>query len=105
MPAAELIDDFQLTRSKGNFGLWHNDQGESIFLDPSVAEEGPSFALIKKSAFLSWLDENDLEVLWLIGGEKQLFHSFSTFHGRLVYNVPAALKALKLFRVYGLEPQ
>jgi len=36
-----------------------------------------------------WLDKNGLEVLWLIGGEKQLFSSgigASKFYGRLVYS-------------------
>lgn len=86
MPADEIIKGMNLNRSKENFGAWCNDQGEVIFLDPSIAEEGPSFALVRKEAFLNWLDENDLEILWLIGGEKQLFKAHSDFFGRLVYN-------------------
>ncbi|GJL64670.1 MAG: hypothetical protein NPIRA04_33240 [Nitrospirales bacterium] len=87
MPAGELISDMKLSRMKGSFGAWHNEKGEVIFLDPSVAEKGPSFALINKVLFKEWLDKKDLEILWLIGGEKQLFASHSTFYGRLVYNV------------------
>lgn len=86
MPAGELIKGMSLQRSEENFGAWCNAQKQDVFLDPSTAEKGPSFALIKKEAFMNWLDENDLEVLWLIGGEKQLFKSHSTFYGRLVYN-------------------
>lgn len=92
MPAGEIIQDMNLKRSKENFGAWRDDKGEIIFLDPSIAEEGPSFALVKKKAFLNWLDENDLEILWLIGGEKQLFKSHSTFFGRLVYNALCRLE-------------
>jgi hypothetical protein len=87
MPAADLIKDLKLSRSKNNFGKWLNNQGEEIFTDPSIVEQGPSFALIKKEAFITWLAANDLEILWLIGGEKQLFGAHSTFYGRLEYNV------------------
>ena len=85
MPAREMIEGMGLRRSMQNFGVWCDSKGEIIFQDPSI-EEGPSFALVRKDAFLTWLDENDLEILWLIGGEKQLFRHTRDFYGRLVYN-------------------
>jgi hypothetical protein len=35
-----------------------------------------------------WLDENGLEIIWLIGGEKQLFaySARGKFYGRLIYS-------------------
>lgn len=97
MPAADLVTDMKLLRSKRNFGAWINGQGETIFLDPSIAENGPSFALIKKDVFCEWLEKNGFEILWLIGGEKQLFQSYSdTFYGRLVYNALYRLEKGKL---------
>ena len=92
MPADEIIKGMKLKRSTENFGAWCNDQNEVVFLDPSIAEEGPSFALIKKGPFLNWLDENDFEILWLIGGEKQLFKAHSTFFGCLIYNTLCRFK-------------
>ncbi|WP_417536577.1 AVAST type 2 anti-phage system protein Avs2 [Methylophaga sp.] len=86
MPAGEIIQGMGLKRSMENFGAWCNSKGEIVFQDPSIVEGGPSFALVQKEAFLNWLDENDLEILWLIGGEKQLFKPSSDFFGRLVYN-------------------
>lgn len=86
MPAGEIIQGMNLKCSKENFGAWHDDKGDVVFLDPSIAEDGPSFALVKKTNFLNWLDENNLEIVWLIGGEKQLFKAHSDFFGRLVYN-------------------
>lgn len=91
MPAGEIIHDMNLNRSKENFGAWCDDHGQVIFLDPSIEEEGPSFALVRKKEFLNWLEKNDLEIIWLIGGEKQLFKPHSTFYGRLVYNVLCCL--------------
>lgn len=42
-------------------------------MDPSELENGPSAALIKSEPFEKWLEENDLQIIWFIGGEKQIF--------------------------------
>ncbi len=60
---------------------------QSIFIDPSVYNEGPSSALIRTNIFQDWLEKNNYHLLWLVGGEKQLFtEDASKFHGRLVYS-------------------
>ena len=46
-----------------------------------------SCALFEKETFCQWLRDNDYVLIWLIGGEKQLFTSHSThFFGRLNLN-------------------
>lgn len=87
LPSKELINDLNLSLSEDNFGAWLNENGEVEFLDPSVKEKGASFALIKTYSFQKWLDERDMEILWLIGGEKMLCSSFGDdFFGRLTFN-------------------
>lgn len=86
MPAAEIIKCMNLKRSLDTFGVWRDSQGVDIFADPSLEEKGPSFALVKKDAFLKLLDKNGLEILWLIGGEKQCLRTDCNSYKRLVYN-------------------
>lgn len=87
LPAKELIDELKLVHSQDDFGAWINKSNEVIFLDPSVKEKGASFALIRTDHLQKWLDQNDLEILWLIGGEKQLFSSGAdNYYGRLTFN-------------------
>lgn len=44
-------------------------------------------ALIQTNILFEWLEENDLQLIWLVGGEKQLFTgSVSNFFGRLVFS-------------------
>ena len=85
MPASDLINDLKLSRSQEDFSMWVNKEGKEIFYDPSLAEQGPSSALIDKNTLLAWLEEHDLEILWLVGGEKQLA-MLSNLYGCLIYN-------------------
>ena len=86
MPAKELIKDMDLVRPSGQWGRWE-DKGQLVFFDPSLDEYGPSYALMRTDKLLKWLDDNDMEIVWLIGGEKQMFSSgASRFFGRLVYS-------------------
>lgn len=93
MPSSKLIADLHLTNIDIiNPGAWTNDTGELVFLDPSVMNEGPSYGLIRKDIIQKWLEENNLLLVWLIGGEKQLFTEMAEkFYGRLVYNGMFAL--------------
>ena len=71
--------------NNNDFGSWKNDN-EVIFCDPSVKQYGPSYALMDSQRLDEWLDKNGLDILWLIGGEKQLFSHMDKFYGRLVYS-------------------
>jgi len=86
MPAKELIQDMDLARPPGQWGSWEHE-GELVFFDPSLEEYGPSYALMRSDILQNWLEDNDMEIVWLIGGEKQMFSSgASQFFGRLVYS-------------------
>ena len=88
LPAKELIDDLGMERSPDNFGSWQAGK-HLVFLDPSVNEYGPSYALMRGNVLREWMTKNGLNIMWLIGGEKQLFSSdiaASDFFGRLIYN-------------------
>ena len=87
-PAKELVESLGLRRTDNDFGSWENDDGV-IFRDPSIKQYGPSYALMDSQKLDEWLDKNGLDILWLIGGEKQLFPSDMYprgFYGRLIYS-------------------
>lgn len=86
MPSSKIINDLGLLKSLHS-EAWSNGKGELIFLDPSTMGIGPSYALIKRDVMQRWLIENHLRIVWLIGGEKQLFtHNVDKFYGRLVFS-------------------
>ncbi|MEE9423792.1 MAG: AVAST type 2 anti-phage system protein Avs2 [Methylococcales bacterium] len=87
LPAKELVEGLDLKRTLGDCGSWENNR-QTIFRDPSIKQYGPSYALMDSQSLNGWLDEDGLEILWLIGGEKQLFaHSArGKFYGRLIYS-------------------
>jgi hypothetical protein len=85
MPAKELIQDMGLARLPGQWGSWEHEK-KLVFFDPSLEEYGPSYALIRTEILQEWLKDNDMEIVWLIGGGKQMSSSrVSQFWGRLVY--------------------
>ena len=87
LPAKELVRSMGLRRTAGDNGSWENDDGV-IFRDPSLMEKGPSYALIRSQQLDEWLNSEGLAILWLIGGEKQLFsHNSDRFYGRLTFGV------------------
>ncbi len=86
MPAKELIRDMGLTRHPGQWGRWEHE-GNLLFFDPSLEEYGPSYALMRTDLLQKWLEDNDMEIVWLIGGEKKMFSSGANqFFSRLVYS-------------------
>lgn len=86
MPAKELIQDMNLARPSGKWGQWVNE-GQPVFLDPSLEENGPSYALMSTDKLQKWLDDNDMEIVWLIGGEKEMISAGAhRFFGRLNYS-------------------
>ena len=58
-----------------------------LFADSHLVENGPSYALIESQQLDEWLTSEGLAILWLIGGEKQLFsYDSSKFYGRLTFS-------------------
>ncbi|MEC0301244.1 hypothetical protein, partial [Peribacillus frigoritolerans] len=87
LPSKYLIDEFNLSLAPFEYGLWVKSDGSPVFFDPSSNSKGPSFALIQSELLKNWLERNDLQLVWLVGGEKQLYTNMaSKFYGRLVYS-------------------
>ncbi len=87
LPAKELIEGLDLVRSHEQIGEWADKSNQTVFLDPSLNETGASYALIRSETLQVWMDKNDFELVWLIGGEKQLYGSYSSkFYGRLEFS-------------------
>ena len=87
LPSRKIINGLGLTPDLKNVSQWLNKAQKIVFFDPSIKEKGNSCALIHKDSFFNWLEENDLQLIWLIGGEKQLFTYMATkFYGRLIYS-------------------
>jgi hypothetical protein len=62
---------------------------KKIFIDPSLSENGPSSALVKKDALFKTLKENHKTIVWRIGGEKNVYppeHKRKKFPGRHLIN-------------------
>lgn len=86
-PSQLLIRDLNLSQNIMCPGEWFTNTGEGVFLDPSVFGKGRSYALFSKDLLSSWLEQNDLLLIWLLGGEKQWFSPDSDkFYGRQVFN-------------------
>ncbi|PJZ49208.1 hypothetical protein [Leptospira saintgironsiae] len=86
LPAKEIIQGMGLTRTLGKLGTWEQ-KGKLVFIDPSIEEYGPSYALMQTDTLQKWLEENGFEIVWLIGGEKLMFLSGpGRFFGRLIYS-------------------
>lgn len=87
VPSKTVIQGLSLSASLTDFGSWGTEKGEQAFLDQSAHHKGPSSALIRSDLLQNWLSKNDLQLVWLIGGEKQLFTKDARkFYGRLVYS-------------------
>lgn len=86
LPAKEIVEELNLERTKEDFASWSDENGV-VFIDPSLKEYGPSFALMQSDTLKKWLNDHNLEIAWLIGGEKEMFSNQSMdFHGRCIYS-------------------
>jgi hypothetical protein len=86
MPVKELIEEMELARPPGQWGRWEYKE-QPVFFDPSLEEYGPSYALMRTEKLQNWLEANNMEIVWLIGGEKQMFSSGAgQFFGRLSFS-------------------
>jgi hypothetical protein len=72
VPSKNLVDGMKLLWN-GEEGYYVTADGELTAFDPSVTETGPSVLLVKKDAFLKFLQDNDLALLWTVRGEKNAY--------------------------------
>lgn len=74
VPSTFLADGMKLLWN-GKEGHYVDAAGELTAFDPFVYETGPSVLLVRKDAFLKFLQENDLALLWTISGEKKAYRN------------------------------
>jgi len=87
MPSSYMAEKLHLQIDKNHFDRWLNGSTKTIFLDPSVEYDGPSFALLNCKAVDKMLADEDLVLVWLIGGEKMVVdNSSSPVKSRMVFN-------------------
>ena len=86
VPAPWLADQMALRMKGGHSPVFVDSDGQTIFMDPSVLEPGPSAALVDRDAFLLALEQRELAAIWVIAGEKSAYGGPSAatgFGGRL----------------------
>lgn len=74
LPAKEIIEALNISQDLSECGKWVNSEKNIVFFDPSIMSDGdmPS-ALIRSDIFFDWLEKENLQLIWLISGEKRLF--------------------------------
>ena len=73
LPSKTLINKLNLQCLPGQFEAWVNSNKIPVFKDPSVTLKGHSCPLVKTDILNSWLNQDNLCLVWLIGGEKRLY--------------------------------
>jgi len=87
MPSSYITEKLRLQIERNRFDRWLNNSSKTIFLDPSVEYDGPSFALLNCKEVNKMLINEGLVLVWLIGGEKMLVDDSSmTLKSRMVFN-------------------
>ena len=70
LPAPWLVEKLGLKLIDGRRAVYANQNGNTLFKDPSISEDGPSAALINKNLFMEMLEKEGLSAVWIIAGEK-----------------------------------
>ncbi len=87
LPNKHIVNELDLSLKPYEPGIWIDSNGDLAFIDPSTNTTGPSYALIRTDLLEQWLAKSDLQLVWIIGGEKNLFTSMARrFYGRLIYS-------------------
>ncbi len=87
MPSSFLIEKMGLRFDRSRFDHWNNASGKTVFIDPSLEFDGPSFALFDSKSIDKVLADNKLVLVWLIGGEKMIVdNSNAPVKARMVFN-------------------
>jgi hypothetical protein len=73
IPAPWLTEAMGLHLIDGRKLAYADDVGTIRFFDPSASRPGHQAALVDRDAFLKVLEENELEAVWVIAGEKSVF--------------------------------
>lgn len=71
LPCKWLSDEMALS-SRGEEGCFFDDGGDLVAFDPSVKTPGPGALLMRREAFLKFLNAKGYDILWTIVGEKNI---------------------------------
>jgi hypothetical protein len=71
VPVKQLIDGMGLHWNRIE-GFFFDNTGQLIAFDPSVREPGPGVLLVRRDAFLEFLEEHGYAVMWTLLGERRL---------------------------------
>lgn len=83
VPAQEFF-----IRSKlhwNTMGGYFSDSGKLCFNYPAMSQSGPSALLVDKEYLFSFLEENELVLMWTTLAEKQCVHGLTPSHDELGY--------------------
>lgn len=89
LPSKVLVEGMAL-RMKGRRGHFYDAAGEKVAYDPSIGEEMRRTLLFRESAMVRFLQEQNLELFWVLIGEKNVYPNDISFNrdkwlGRLEY--------------------
>jgi len=96
LPCKFLVNSMSLSWN-GEEGKWFDPQGQLVAFDPSVDEPGPHALLFRRKTITSFLQENDLTLLWTLSGERLILGDRLSSPGRLKIGGMYALEANALF--------
>lgn len=106
IPTPWLAEKMKLRLANGQLLTYVDPGGQMIFYDPSTTEPGPGAALVDRGAFLRMLEENDLSAIWVIAGEKNIYHGSymdPTFYGGLKHTAICYLVGNEFKREFHTE--
>ena len=73
VPTPTLVNKLNLSYPPGQFEYWINNKKEEVFADASIQSKKLPCDIIKTSALNKWLNQENLCLIWIIGGEKRLY--------------------------------
>jgi hypothetical protein len=73
LPSAWLVKAMNLRLRSGQGAAYVDSNNIVLFMDPSLKERGASAGLVDRQRFLEALDAADLEPIWTIAGEKNVY--------------------------------
>jgi hypothetical protein len=87
MPSPFLVKKLGLRLAPKCFDRWIDGGKSVVFLDPSVHSNGPGFALANREILDEMITKEQMALVWLIGGVKNLFRQNGEgLHSEMVFN-------------------
>ena len=80
LPSRWLVEKMAL-RWNGEDGRWFTTDGKLAMEDPTAREVGPSAFVASRDPLVRFLDDNDLAIVWALGGERRAVYPIGELHG------------------------